>query len=81
MMFKKIPNPNGIAPYNILPNQYNMGDLNQFKRSKERIKEVLAQLVHKNVKDEQTSVFIADLQSSIHKLETKIEEFRRQKAS
>ncbi|WP_295671224.1 hypothetical protein [uncultured Mucilaginibacter sp.] len=58
-----------------------MGDLNQFKRSKERIKEVLSHLVHKNIKDEKTSMFIADLRNSINKLESKMEEFKRQKAS
>jgi len=58
-----------------------MGDLNQFKRSKERITEVLAHLMHKNVKDEKTSMFIEDLQNSISKLENKMEEFKRQKAS
>ncbi|OIQ68483.1 hypothetical protein GALL_499240 [mine drainage metagenome] len=58
-----------------------MGDLNQFKRSKERITEVLSHLLHKNSKDEKTSMFIADLQNSINKLESKMEEYKRQKAS
>jgi len=57
-----------------------MGDLNQFKRSKERITEVLAHLMHKKAKDEKTSVFIADLQNSIDKLENKMAEFKRQKS-
>ncbi|HWZ04496.1 MAG TPA: hypothetical protein VNX40_12855 [Mucilaginibacter sp.] len=56
-----------------------MGDLNQFKRSKERITEVLAHLMHKNIKDDKTSMYIEDLQNSIRKLESKMEEFKQQK--
>jgi len=57
-----------------------MGDLNQFQRSKERITEVLSNLMHKSIKDERTSMFIEDLQKSINKLENKMEEYKRQKA-
>ena len=52
-----------------------MGDFNQFKRSKDRIVEILACLKHKTVKDEETDLFIADLQESIKTLDLKMEEF------
>jgi len=52
-----------------------MGDLNQFKRSKARIVEILTYLMHKTIKDEQTDLFIADLQESIKTLDLKMEEF------
>jgi hypothetical protein len=52
-----------------------MGDLHQFKRSKDRITEILAGLVHKNTKDEKTNLMIEDLQKSIEILDVKIEEW------
>jgi len=51
-----------------------VADLNQFKRSKERLTEILYLTVEKAA-DEQTDSFILLLEMSIKKLDNKIEEF------
>jgi hypothetical protein len=52
-----------------------MADLNQFKRSKERIRELL-HLMHKKNADEKTTSYIKALEISMETLDLKIEEFK-----
>ena len=54
-----------------------MADLNKFKRSKERITEILS--TYKNVKDDKTSQYITNLQKSLQIIDIKIEEFQQKK--
>jgi hypothetical protein len=55
----------------------NMADLNKFHRSRERLIEILNNLMDKTFEDERTAVFINDLQKSIRILDHKLEEFKR----
>jgi hypothetical protein len=57
-----------------------MADLNQFHRSKERIREIL-HLMHKKNADEKTVSYIKVLESSIETLDLKIEEFKSRDVS
>jgi hypothetical protein len=50
-----------------------MADINKFQRSKESIAEVLRHLMHVDVKDEGTDLYIIDLQRSIQILDHKME--------
>ncbi|MDF2434185.1 MAG: hypothetical protein JWP44_3816 [Mucilaginibacter sp.] len=54
-----------------------MADLNKFIRSKERITELLSNLLHKNTKDENIHLHINDLQNSIRIIDDKMEEFKK----
>jgi hypothetical protein len=55
---------------------YNMSDLNQFQRSKDRLAEILCQLTHKNVADPHTVSYIKVIETSISKLDKKMEEYK-----
>ena len=57
-----------------------MADLNKFHRSRERLAEILHQLMNKSVKDESTHLFIIDLKRSLMTLDHKMEEFERKRA-
>jgi hypothetical protein len=52
-----------------------MAELNQFKRSKDRLNEILYYLTTKREVDEQTDSYIRIIQTSIKTLDIKIEEF------
>jgi hypothetical protein len=52
-----------------------MADLNQFIRSKDRLKEILFCLNPKKGDDEKKDSYVAMLEMSIRKLDNKIEEF------
>ncbi len=54
-----------------------MADLNKFHRSRERLIEILNNLMDKPLKMKGTAVFINDLQKSIRILDHKLEEFKR----
>jgi hypothetical protein len=55
---------------------YDMADLNQFQRSKDRLLEVLYHLTREDVMDSQTMSYIKVLEASINTLDLKIEEFK-----
>ena len=54
-----------------------MADINKFQRSKDRIKEVINFLLNTSVKDEETKVFINNLQQSLQVIDHKMDEFKR----
>jgi hypothetical protein len=54
-----------------------MADLNKFKRSKDRITEILNYLLNKTADDEKTDLYINDLQRSLQIIDHKMEEFER----
>jgi hypothetical protein len=55
---------------------YNMAELNQFQRSRDRLHEILCYLMTRRTVDEQTDSYIRILETSIQHLEHKIEEFK-----
>jgi hypothetical protein len=55
---------------------YNMADLIQFQRSRDRLMEILHQVIHKNIMNTQTAAYIKTLEMSIKTLDQKIEEFK-----
>jgi hypothetical protein len=58
---------------------YNMAELNQFQRSKDRLNEILCYLMNKKVVDEQTDLYMKTIQTSIKTLEQRIEDYKRER--
>ncbi|HEY8780773.1 MAG TPA: hypothetical protein VIM16_04090 [Mucilaginibacter sp.] len=56
-----------------------MAELNQFQRSRDRLNEILYNLMGKGTIDEETSSYRKVIEVSIKTLDRKIEEFRSQR--
>ena len=54
-----------------------MADINKFQRSKDKIKEVINYLLNNSGRDEETKVFIDNLQHSLQVIDHKMDEFKK----
>jgi hypothetical protein len=77
-LLKNNLNSNHRSPYKGQQMTAAMAELNQFQRSKDRLTEILYNLMCKSTIDEETSSYMRVIEVSIQTLDHKIEEFRCQ---
>lgn len=58
-----------------------MADLNKFIRSKDKLTEVLRNLMHISIEDERVAMYVSHLQQSIKIIEEKMNKFQKKRVN